>query len=399
MTLPDQADSIPRLVSLTANTYHPMLLDVRAILKKIGSDGAAAPGYTGSECPNNTPVHPQMTIDPNKKYTATFNTSRGEIVCELFAKDAPKTVNNFVFLARDKFYDGTKFHRVIANFMIQGGDPEGTGRGGPGYRFEDEIQGRKNNHKVGIALHGQCRTEHQRQPVLHHPRRHRIPGSEAHRLRPGAQRAGRGRRRASRATRSPASRLPKHNLLQTSRMKILAVGAHPDDVEFGCAPVLIQEVRNGHEVRILVTSKGEAASAGTSGGARAGSSRGRPSYRRSDPVSGTGRRLPHRAQPGNGDRCWRWRSGASARMWSWRRTWAKISIRIIAAVGKSVRDAARLARYGGLQDLEELPPHPITSLYYYAITQVLIGSAGAGGGRERGREASGKPPSCAIRAR
>src|SRR6188508_610493 len=82
---------------------------------------------------------PPLTIDPNKKYSAVFNTSRGEIVCELFAKDAPKTVNNFVFLARDKFYDGTVFHRVIPDFMIQGGDPTGTGAGGPGYKFGDEI--------------------------------------------------------------------------------------------------------------------------------------------------------------------------------------------------------------------------------------------------------------------
>jgi peptidyl-prolyl cis-trans isomerase B (cyclophilin B) len=90
-----------------------------------------------------------MTIDADKKYSATFSTSRGEIVCELFAKEAPKTVNNFVFLARDKFYDGTKFHRVLANFMIQGGDPEGSGRGGPGYRFEDETKGNPHKHKVG----------------------------------------------------------------------------------------------------------------------------------------------------------------------------------------------------------------------------------------------------------
>jgi len=90
---------------------------------------------------------PPMTIDPNKKYSAAFNTSRGEIVCELFAKDAPKTVNNFVFLARDKFYDGTVFHRVIADFMVQGGDPTGTGRGGPGYKFEDERNPQK--HQVG----------------------------------------------------------------------------------------------------------------------------------------------------------------------------------------------------------------------------------------------------------
>src|ERR1700683_2604191 len=92
---------------------------------------------------------PPMAIDPNKKYTATLTTSRGEIVCELFAKEAPKTVNNFVFLARDKFYDGTAFHRVISDFMIQGGDPTGTGRGGPGYKFEDETKGSPNKHKVG----------------------------------------------------------------------------------------------------------------------------------------------------------------------------------------------------------------------------------------------------------
>lgn len=95
------------------------------------------------------PAPPPISIDPNKKYTATFNTSRGEVVCELFARDKPMTVNNFVFLAREKFYDNTTFHRVIADFMIQGGDPTATGKGGPGYRFEDEIKGRTNEHKVG----------------------------------------------------------------------------------------------------------------------------------------------------------------------------------------------------------------------------------------------------------
>jgi len=90
-----------------------------------------------------------MAIDPSKNYTATFDTSRGTIVCDLFAADAPNTVNNFVCLARDKFYDGTKFHRVIADFMIQGGDPEGTGRGGPGYKFADEMKGSYRKHQVG----------------------------------------------------------------------------------------------------------------------------------------------------------------------------------------------------------------------------------------------------------
>jgi peptidyl-prolyl cis-trans isomerase B (cyclophilin B) len=92
---------------------------------------------------------PSMMIDPNKHNSATFKTSRGEVVCDLFTQDAPKTVNNFVFLAREKFYDGTVFHRVIANFMIQGGDPTGTGRGGPGYRFEDEVESNPRKHQVG----------------------------------------------------------------------------------------------------------------------------------------------------------------------------------------------------------------------------------------------------------
>ena len=92
---------------------------------------------------------PPMTIDLSKTFTATFNTGRGEIVCELFPKEAPKTVNNFVFLAREKFYDGTLFHRVLADFMVQGGDPTGTGRGGPGYKFEDEFKNNPHKHQVG----------------------------------------------------------------------------------------------------------------------------------------------------------------------------------------------------------------------------------------------------------
>lgn len=80
-----------------------------------------------------------MGIDPAKSYTATVNTDLGDIVIELFADKAPNTVNNFVFLARDGFYDGVSFHRVIKGFMAQGGDPTGTGMGGPGYSFEDEF--------------------------------------------------------------------------------------------------------------------------------------------------------------------------------------------------------------------------------------------------------------------
>jgi cyclophilin family peptidyl-prolyl cis-trans isomerase len=83
---------------------------------------------------------PDMQIDPKKRYTAHFKTSKGEFDIQLFADKAPITVNNFVFLARDKFYDGLNFHRVIKNppFMVQGGDPLGDGTGGPGYKWNDE---------------------------------------------------------------------------------------------------------------------------------------------------------------------------------------------------------------------------------------------------------------------
>ena len=81
---------------------------------------------------------PAMQINPSKRYIAIFHTERGDFQVELFAAQAPQTVNNFVFLAREGFYDGTTFHRVIGGFMAQGGDPTGTGTGGPGYRFNDE---------------------------------------------------------------------------------------------------------------------------------------------------------------------------------------------------------------------------------------------------------------------
>ena len=82
---------------------------------------------------------PEMAIDPERRYTATMTTSKGTIVIELDPVAAPRTVNSFVFLARENFYDGVTFHRVIPGFVLQGGDPEGTGRGGPGYRFPDEL--------------------------------------------------------------------------------------------------------------------------------------------------------------------------------------------------------------------------------------------------------------------
>jgi len=95
-------------------------------------------------------VPPSMEIDPKKSYIATMKTEKGDITLQLFAEKAPQTVNNFVFLARQGFYDGTIFHRVIADFMAQGGDPTGTGSGGPGYRFADEFHSALRHDKPGI---------------------------------------------------------------------------------------------------------------------------------------------------------------------------------------------------------------------------------------------------------
>ena len=93
---------------------------------------------------------PAMQIDSQKTYRATIETSRGDMVLELYPEYAPKTVNNFVFLTQEGFYDGGVFHRVINDFMIQGGDPTGTGRGGPGYKFEDEVAENPLRHETGV---------------------------------------------------------------------------------------------------------------------------------------------------------------------------------------------------------------------------------------------------------
>lgn len=85
------------------------------------------------------PNPPAMTIDVNKQYSATISTNLGDMKAQLLPAEAPNTVNNFVFLAREGFYNGVPFHRIIAGFMVQTGDPTGTGRGGPGYRFNDEL--------------------------------------------------------------------------------------------------------------------------------------------------------------------------------------------------------------------------------------------------------------------
>lgn len=106
-----------------------------------GAPGAARPTFAAP---------PPMTIDPGRRYLATLTTSLGEIRVELFAADAPRTVNNFVFLARAGFYDGLTFHRVIRDYMIQTGDPRGDGTGGPGYEFPDELPP-KGSYQPGIV--------------------------------------------------------------------------------------------------------------------------------------------------------------------------------------------------------------------------------------------------------
>ncbi len=105
----------------------------------LASCGGQAPEPKPAPKPKTYSAPPPMVIDTSKQYTATIETEKGNLVLELFASDVSVTVNNFVFLAREGFYDGTTFHRVIPDFMAQGGDPTGTGRGGPGYSFPDEF--------------------------------------------------------------------------------------------------------------------------------------------------------------------------------------------------------------------------------------------------------------------
>lgn len=99
---------------------------------------ATAPASPAASPKKSWPQPPAMQINPDKSYTAEVKTTKGSFTIELFAKDAPKAVNNFVFLSKEKFYDGIVFHRIIETFMIQTGDPNGNGTGGPGYKFEHE---------------------------------------------------------------------------------------------------------------------------------------------------------------------------------------------------------------------------------------------------------------------
>ena len=138
---------------------------------------------------------------------ATLQTNHGPIEVELFDEDAPKTVENFTKLAKDGFYDGVIFHRVIPDFMIQGGDPTGTGTGGPGYTFEDEF----NEHKVerGALAMANAGPEHERQPVLHRRHRGALRGSTA--STPSSAASRRGWRSSTRSSTCPANARDKPN--------------------------------------------------------------------------------------------------------------------------------------------------------------------------------------------
>lgn len=98
------------------------------------------------------PAPPELSIDTAGAYSATLHTNHGDIAIDLFADRSPNTVNNFLFLAGEGFYDGVIFHRVVPGFVIQGGDPTGTGRGGPGYKFADELEGSGGYRRGTLAM-------------------------------------------------------------------------------------------------------------------------------------------------------------------------------------------------------------------------------------------------------
>ncbi|QHW34485.1 peptidylprolyl isomerase [Paenibacillus rhizovicinus] len=105
---------------------------------------------TGS--PKQWAEKPKMAIDTNKSYSAVFSTNKGDFTVELYAKDRPETVNSFVFLAKEKFYEGVKFHRIMQSFMIQTGDPLGNGTGGPGYTIPDELDSKYTYDEGVVAM-------------------------------------------------------------------------------------------------------------------------------------------------------------------------------------------------------------------------------------------------------
>jgi cyclophilin family peptidyl-prolyl cis-trans isomerase len=133
----------PASAAQVASGLSPVAQPSSPAAASVAASPAAQGAPVSSAAPKQFSSKPAMQIDKAKTYTATFDTTMGSMTAELFASEVPETVNNFVFLARQGYYDGVTFHRVINNFMIQTGDPTGTGRGDPGYRFNDEPVTRK----------------------------------------------------------------------------------------------------------------------------------------------------------------------------------------------------------------------------------------------------------------
>ena len=174
---PDASASVPRYRSHTTLTGGPtMSVELPA------ADGSSPQrrSFKGE---------PPMVIDPAKRYTATMVTSKGSMTIALDPQAAPRTVNSFVFLARYHYFDGIVFHRVIPGFVLQGGDPTGTGTGGPGYKFADELPA-PGRYELGSLAMANAGPEHQREPVLRHlgPRRH-APAPQLLAVRQGRGRA------------------------------------------------------------------------------------------------------------------------------------------------------------------------------------------------------------------
>ena len=135
----DNSTAAPSVSASTpATVASPPAAASAAASTQAGASSAAAGGNDAAVGNDKYSAPPAMQIDPNKQYRATIETTKGTMQVELFPKEAPKAVNNFVFLARENFYRNVKFHRIIKGFMAQTGDPLGTGTGGPGYAFEIE---------------------------------------------------------------------------------------------------------------------------------------------------------------------------------------------------------------------------------------------------------------------
>jgi peptidylprolyl isomerase len=128
------------------------------------------------QSPKQWPAPPPLTIDPEQQYAVIIKTSLGEMPVELYAKDAPNTVNSFLFLAREGFYDAVIFHRIIRGFMVQTGDPTGTGRGGPGYKFSDELGGPQGYARGTLAMaNAGPNTQGSQFFICHGPNAERLP--------------------------------------------------------------------------------------------------------------------------------------------------------------------------------------------------------------------------------